>query len=345
MLTEKQTIIRKLQTQLRNEEMALVLLKKIRQSQLLAEAAKAAEAAKIAAKEKAAAMSVAASQHAKDQSSRHHHLNSQQHSHHSSSSQGAGHYSNHSSGGGHHNQRGSSSGGKVSSGGQIGSSGAGAINKMTVGQQLNQSRQHQAAALAQQQLIAAVSGNQGKNALMSELSQLKPVNLQDPKNLPPGLPANLVNLMNKGGLAATASSTKQLPNDHQQQRPSSKPQQPKVVDHETSAQKQAAAKLALRQQLEKTLLQIPPPKPPPPEMHFIPNPTNSEFIYLLGLEECVSKYLNEDKNPGPQTMPFSCSQCHTDFTPTWKWDKGAKGTNCPPVHYVYYKTVYTNALP
>ena len=74
-------------------------------------------------------------------------------------------------------------------------------------------------------------------------------------------------------------------------------------------------------------LQIPPPKPPPPEMHFIPNPTNSEFIYLLGLEECVSKYLNEDKPPGPQPIPFSCSQCHTDFTPTWKWDreKGAKG--------------------
>ena len=37
MLCEKQAQIRKLQQQLRNEEMALVLLKKIRQSQLLAE--------------------------------------------------------------------------------------------------------------------------------------------------------------------------------------------------------------------------------------------------------------------------------------------------------------------
>ena len=64
-------------------------------------------------------------------------------------------------------------------------------------------------------------------------------------------------------------------------------------------------------------------------MHFIPNPTNSEFIYLLGLEECVAKYKNEDKPPGPQPVPFSCSQCHTDFTPTWKWDreKGSKGKN------------------
>merc|ERR1719471_1576244 len=24
-------------------------------------------------------------------------------------------------------------------------------------------------------------------------------------------------------------------------------------------------------------------------------------------------------------QPFTCSQCGTDFTPTWKWDKAAKG--------------------
>ena len=73
-------------------------------------------------------------------------------------------------------------------------------------------------------------------------------------------------------------------------------------------------------------LQIPPPKPPPPEMHFIPNPANSEFVYLLGLEECVSKILHEDREVTTQPMPFTCSQCNTDFTPTWKWDKEAKGT-------------------
>ena len=72
-------------------------------------------------------------------------------------------------------------------------------------------------------------------------------------------------------------------------------------------------------------LQIPPPKPPPPEMHFIPNPANTEFICLMGLEECVSKILNEDKENSIQPVPFSCSQCGTDFTPTWKWDKAAKG--------------------
>lgn len=98
----------------------------------------------------------------------------------------------------------------------------------------------------------------------------------------------------------------------------------KVEDTQTQQQRQAAAKLALRKQLEKTLLQIPPPKPPPPEMHFIPNPANPEFIYLTGLEECVNRILNLDAIVLPQACPFTCSQCRTDFTPTWKWDKAAK---------------------
>ena len=46
-LKERKALIRKLQTQLRNEEMSLVLLKKIRQSQVMAEQAKTAEAAKV----------------------------------------------------------------------------------------------------------------------------------------------------------------------------------------------------------------------------------------------------------------------------------------------------------
>ncbi|KAL7037777.1 hypothetical protein ACKWTF_009351 [Chironomus riparius] len=94
-----------------------------------------------------------------------------------------------------------------------------------------------------------------------------------------------------------------------------------MEDNQTAAQKQAAAKLALRKQLEKTLLQIPPPKPPPPEMHFIPNPANGEFVYLLGLEHVVD-YLTKDKKVTPQPQqPFRCAQCKIDFTPVWKMEK------------------------
>ncbi|RWR99270.1 Transcriptional repressor p66 alpha-like protein, partial [Dinothrombium tinctorium] len=87
----------------------------------------------------------------------------------------------------------------------------------------------------------------------------------------------------------------------------------------TPAQRQAAAKSALRKQLEKTLLQIPPPKAPPPEMHFIPNANNQEFIYYLGLETIVD-FLTESPNQNrPPPEPFECVQCATDFTPVWKW--------------------------
>lgn len=91
---------------------------------------------------------------------------------------------------------------------------------------------------------------------------------------------------------------------------------------ESPAQRQAAAKLALRKQLEKTLLQIPPPKPPPPEMHFIPNPSNTEFIYLVGLEHVVDYITKDCRSPNPPE-PFKCSQCSTSFTPVWKWEKGS----------------------
>ena len=88
-LAEKQSQIRKLQQQLRNEEMALVLLKKIRQSQLLAVAADAA------AKQSAAA---ASSNHVGNSSKQQgqggygsqHRYNSQQQNYQKSSQQGAG---------------------------------------------------------------------------------------------------------------------------------------------------------------------------------------------------------------------------------------------------------------
>lgn len=110
-------------------------------------------------------------------------------------------------------------------------------------------------------------------------------------------------------------------------------------DTQTPAQRQAAAKLALRKQLEKTLLQIPPPKPPPPEMNFIPNPSNTEFVYLLGLEHVVDYITKDKKLQSPVSQPFRCSQCKIDFTPLWKWEKQGKTvnatfTNMPSESYI-----------
>ena len=65
-----------------------------------------------------------------------------------------------------------------------------------------------------------------------------------------------------------------------------------VSVNDSPASRQAAAKLALRKQLEKTLLEIPPPKPPAPEFNFLPSAANNEFIYLVGLEEVVQNLLD-----------------------------------------------------
>ncbi|XP_041862044.1 GATA zinc finger domain containing 2Ab isoform X2 [Melanotaenia boesemani] len=101
--------------------------------------------------------------------------------------------------------------------------------------------------------------------------------------------------------------------------------------NDSPASRQAAAKLALRKQLEKTLLEIPPPKPPAPEFNFLPSAANNEFIYLLGLEEVVQKLLEMHGrgNLGPATAmasanpkePYTCAQCKTDFTSRWRKEK------------------------
>uniref|UniRef100_A0A096LW33 Transcriptional repressor p66 alpha-like n=1 Tax=Poecilia formosa TaxID=48698 RepID=A0A096LW33_POEFO len=102
--------------------------------------------------------------------------------------------------------------------------------------------------------------------------------------------------------------------------------------NDSPASRQAAAKLALRKQLEKTLLEIPPPKPPAPEFNFLPSAANNEFIYLVGLEEVVQNLL-DTIHRGKTGVPFSkqvirdpfiCTQCNTDFTCRWRQDK-AKG--------------------
>ncbi|XP_063003184.1 transcriptional repressor p66-alpha isoform X1 [Elgaria multicarinata webbii] len=98
-----------------------------------------------------------------------------------------------------------------------------------------------------------------------------------------------------------------------------------VNSGDSPASRQAAAKLALRKQLEKTLLEIPPPKPPAPEMNFLPSAANNEFIYLVGLEEVVQNLLEAQgkASTAPSSQePYMCVQCKTDFTCRWREEKG-----------------------
>ncbi|KAL6469357.1 hypothetical protein MHYP_G00228810 [Metynnis hypsauchen] len=112
-----------------------------------------------------------------------------------------------------------------------------------------------------------------------------------------------------------------------------------VNANDSPASRQAAAKLALRKQLEKTLLEIPPPKPPPPELNFLPSAANNEFIYLVGLEMVVQNLLDLTKSkqqPQQDTSatasavkdPFTCVQCQTDFTSRWRQEKGSSSILC-----------------
>ncbi|KAM6107277.1 transcriptional repressor p66-alpha isoform 1-T2 [Pterocles gutturalis] len=94
--------------------------------------------------------------------------------------------------------------------------------------------------------------------------------------------------------------------------------------NDSPASRQAAAKLALRKQLEKTLLEIPPPKPPAPEMNFLPSAANNEFIYLVGLEEVVQNLLETQGKVSVAVSsrePYMCAQCKTDFTCRWREEK------------------------
>ena len=200
----------------------------------------------------------------------------------------------------------------------------------------NQPQQQMQARPAHSQPPQLVRGNVPPGANQNKGAQgpppLLPSRVQDQRQLMQnqmqllqqrgGSPANIHTL--RGSQAAQAEALRQM-------------QQAQRAAEETPAQRQAAAKLALRKQLEKTLLQIPPPKPPPPEMNFIPSLASPDFIYLLGLEEAVNFIIDSTliskgaKSPDDKLVcnPFTCVQCGSDYTPVWKREKpGSKNVIC-----------------
>ncbi|KAL4664935.1 hypothetical protein H8959_003501 [Pygathrix nigripes] len=99
-----------------------------------------------------------------------------------------------------------------------------------------------------------------------------------------------------------------------------------ITSTESSASRQAAAKLVLRKQLEKTLLEMPPPEPPAPEMNFLPSSPNNEFIYLVGLEEVVQNLLETQAGRMLAAAvlsrePYMCAHCKMDFRCHWREEK------------------------
>jgi hypothetical protein len=81
------------------------------------------------------------------------------------------------------------------------------------------------------------------------------------------------------------------------------------------------AKLALRKQLEQTLLQIPTPKPSTCDLTFIPGVNGwSEFLAYLGLEQALNTYTDIVNRRPPyeisMNLPYACAQCGTDWSVT-----------------------------
>ena len=92
------------------------------------------------------------------------------------------------------------------------------------------------------------------------------------------------------------------------------------------------AKLALRKQLEQTLLQIPTPKPSTCDLTFIPGVNGwSEFLTYLGLEQALNTYTDivnrRPTNEISYTQPYVCAQCGTDWSVTWHEMSSNSDTN------------------
>ncbi|KAG7524742.1 hypothetical protein JOB18_016387 [Solea senegalensis] len=191
------------------------------------------------------------------------------------------------------------------------------IPPLVGGAQIQALRQQQ----QQQQQLSAASGGSGPPPLILG-PRTSTTALQGQRGL---VQSGLIRVGNSANMLASAVNLKGSP--------SGGSSVSGVSVNDSPASRQAAAKLALRKQLEKTLLEIPPPKPPAPEFNFLPSAANNEFIYLVGLEEVVHNLLDTIHRGKTGVAlskpvvkePFICSQCKTDFTCRWRPDKTKGG--------------------
>ncbi|WKX90056.1 hypothetical protein Q1695_009135 [Nippostrongylus brasiliensis] len=116
-------------------------------------------------------------------------------------------------------------------------------------------------------------------------------------------------------------------------------QQAKLLAAQTPQQRAATARQAFRMQADKQLMQqITAPKAPPIDLFFIPNGSQPDFCYLVGLDLVVQRVL-KDRNVYRSVTegPYECEECGTDFTPSWK----AIGTSASDMHLYCEQCVRT----
>lgn len=160
----------------------------------------------------------------------------------------------------------------------------------------------------QQEMLSKLAANPQLTA--QALQATKSGNLQEQANII----AKLLALTQKG-------KEKERPTPTQTPAPSasSTTLNAKVLAAQTPKQRAAAARAAFRTQADKQLMQLTNPKSSPHELFFIPNPNQSDFAALLGLDLVVQRVLRDDTLNKPVSEPcYECEECHTDFTPTWR---------------------------
>ena len=143
------------------------------------------------------------------------------------------------------------------------------------------------------------------------------------------------------------SGTTTLKESNVQPQPTRPPAVVQQTSEQTLAQRQALAKLAIRRQLEATLLKLPMPKFTPQEMSFIPTiGFYADFIALVGMEEAITRILCEEATTevaaeAEKLQPVQCARCQTDVTPQWKLEgQEAKAVICEQCAVKSYKQAF-----
>ncbi|KAF7637020.1 P66_CC domain-containing protein [Meloidogyne graminicola] len=153
------------------------------------------------------------------------------------------------------------------------------------------------------------------------------------KTLPPHTGHALAELLRQYATAHSTSATSQqstkssLPQKLQQSTTATSLASQSQLDssnkqaRELTQQNIVKARQQIRRELDQLVTKLPVPKAPLPDLSFIPNGGSNqpEFVYLLGLDLTVQRVLKDRQMFKKSDIPpYRCEECDTDFTPSWK---------------------------